>query len=132
VTRGGPLHLHGDIEVLDDQGNVILRDTRVALCRCGLSKHKPLCDDSHAAAGFAEEGVLREPDRVEDPGATGTGLRVTLRTHGPLEITGPFAIASADRKTLLAGTKTKLCRCGHSGAKPFCDGSHKRLETPLE
>jgi CDGSH-type Zn-finger protein/uncharacterized Fe-S cluster protein YjdI len=132
VTRHGPLHLRGEIEVTDEAGNVILRDTRVALCRCGLSKHKPLCDDSHAEGGFTEGGELREPERVEDPGATGTGLRVIARHAGPLELQGPFAIASADRKTLLAGTKTKLCRCGHSSAKPFCDGSHKRLEQPLE
>lgn len=132
VSKNGPLLLRGDIEVLDDSGNVMLRDTRVALCRCGLSKHKPLCDNSHTAADFSEEGLLREPERVEDPGAPGTGLRVAPHARGPLEITGPFAIASADRKTLLAGTKTKLCRCGHSGAKPFCDGTHKRLQTALE
>ena len=132
VTRRGPLHLRGDIEVLDDAGQVVLRDTRVALCRCGLSTHKPLCDNTHAAAGFQEDGLLREPERVEDPGATETKLRVVPRPGGPLELLGPFAIASADRKTMLAGTRTKLCRCGQSGAKPFCDGSHKRLEKPLE
>ena len=132
VTRRGPLHLRGDIEVQDAAGNVILRDTRVALCRCGRSKHKPLCDDSHTESGFAEDGAIRDETRVEDPGATGTVLRVVARHAGPLELLGPFAIASADRKTLLAGTKTKLCRCGGSNAKPFCDGSHKELEAPLE
>jgi CDGSH-type Zn-finger protein len=132
VTRRGPLHLRGDIEVLDDQGQVILRDTRVALCRCGLSTHRPLCDNTHAAAGFQEDGALREPERVEDPGASETKLRVVPRAGGPLELLGPFAIAGADRKTMLAGTRTKLCRCGQSGAKPFCDGSHKRLENALE
>ena len=132
VTKRGPVHLRGDVEIVDDSGQPILRDTRVALCRCGLSKNKPFCDDSHVEAGFAEDGAIGTPENVEDPGATGTGLRVVVHKGGPLELLGPFAIASADRKTLLAGTKTKLCRCGHSGAKPFCDGSHKRLETPLE
>jgi CDGSH-type Zn-finger protein len=134
VSRNGPTYLRGDIEMLDEQGDVRLRDTRVALCRCGLSKNKPLCDNAHVEAGFREAGAITDEDRVEDPGAEGARpseararLRVAPKENGPLELTGPFAISSADRKTVLAGTRTKLCRCGQSEAKPFCDGTHKRV-----
>lgn len=48
----GPLFLQGNLEVIDVQGTVIRRATRIALCRCGESKNKPYCDLSHRAAGF--------------------------------------------------------------------------------
>ena len=48
----GPLFVHGDIEVIDAEGNVMRRATRIALCRCGQSRNKPYCDLSHRAAGF--------------------------------------------------------------------------------
>jgi CDGSH-type Zn-finger protein/uncharacterized Fe-S cluster protein YjdI len=127
-SRNGPIYLRGDIEVQDGTGAVLLHDTRVALCRCGQSSHRPLCDNAHQAVGFREPGALSEPDRVEDPGAPDAKLRVFAREKGPLVLEGPFAIRSHDGKTMLAGTKTKLCRCGRSGAKPFCDGSHKQIE----
>jgi len=125
VSRNGPLYVRGDVEVMDDSGQVRLRDTRVALCRCGQSRNKPLCDNAHQAGGFHEPGAISEPDRVEDPGAPDGKLRVDARENGPLWLSGPFAIRSADGNTMLAGTKTKLCRCGQSQSKPFCDGSHK-------
>ena len=127
VSRNGPLMLRGDIEVLDETGEVRLRDTRVALCRCGLSRNKPLCDNAHREAGFREPGALAQTERVEDPGSIESRLRVTPRTNGSLMLEGPFAIRSADGQEMAGGTKTKLCRCGQSSAKPFCDGTHKRV-----
>jgi CDGSH-type Zn-finger protein len=127
VARDGPTYLRGDIEVLDDAGEVCLRDTRVALCRCGLSRNKPLCDNTHRAAGFHDPGTVQAQDSVQDAGATGSALRVIPERDGPIELSGPFALASADRKTVLAGTSTWLCRCGHSKSKPFCDNSHKQV-----
>lgn len=50
--RDGPLFLHGRVQILDRNGNVIREDTRVALCRCGHSRNKPFCDDSHYGVGF--------------------------------------------------------------------------------
>ena len=43
----GPLLLRGDVVVRDEAGNVLRRARRVALCRCGRSRNKPFCDNSH-------------------------------------------------------------------------------------
>ncbi|MFA7249757.1 MAG: (4Fe-4S)-binding protein [Dehalococcoidia bacterium] len=48
----GPLFIRGPFEVSDRRGNVVRRDTRMALCRCGHSHNKPFCDDSHYRVGF--------------------------------------------------------------------------------
>lgn len=55
VMPNGPLYLRGDLEIRRLDGTVVRRDTRVALCRCGRSKNKPYCDDSHLEAGFHAE-----------------------------------------------------------------------------
>jgi CDGSH-type Zn-finger protein len=99
----------------------------VALCRCGFSKRKPLCDNAHRAGGFHEPGAVHDEDSVQDPGTEGSTLRVIPHENASLELSGPFALGGADGSTLLAGTSTWLCRCGHSRSKPFCDGSHERV-----
>ena len=48
----GPLFVRGAVEMIDAEGNVTRKATRVALCRCGQSSNKPYCDLSHRAAGF--------------------------------------------------------------------------------
>jgi len=53
--------------------------------------------------------------------------KITARDNGPLLIEGDFEMCDmAGNKFGLAGrTSIKLCRCGHSANKPFCDGAHK-------
>ncbi len=59
----GPLYLRGDIELINDAGETIRHDTRMALCRCGESKSKPFCDNSHRLTGFSDTGAIgRVPD----------------------------------------------------------------------
>lgn len=53
-VRNGPHLLRGDIEIHDEHGRLLRRDTRVALCRCGRSAHMPFCDNSHRATRFRE------------------------------------------------------------------------------
>ena len=47
VSADGPLYAKGDLNIASETGEPILRETRAALCRCGHSRNKPLCDGSH-------------------------------------------------------------------------------------
>ena len=55
LRENGPLVIQGPIRIIDHLGNAFLippgKDT-IALCRCGQSKNKPVCDGSHRACGF--------------------------------------------------------------------------------
>ena len=125
-ARNGPTYLHGRLEVLDEAGDVLLRDTRMALCRCGRSAMKPFCDNSHEAIGFRESGELPANPPVNDLEAPDATLRVLPRPNASVELAGPFVLKGLGG-AIARGTSTKLCRCGQSGTKPFCDGSHERV-----
>jgi CDGSH-type Zn-finger protein len=47
VYPEGPLVLRGSFEVRQVDGTVVGTSRMVALCRCGRSALKPLCDGSH-------------------------------------------------------------------------------------
>ena len=99
---------------------------RATLCRCGRSANKPFCDNSHRAAGFAATG---EPATLEsEPLAErGGALAITPLTDGPLQMAGPLEICSGTGRTVIRVETARLCRCGASQTKPFCDGSHARV-----
>ena len=55
--------------------------------------------------------------------------KITIRNDGSIRVEGDFEIVDQDGKVYgLAGrNKIGLCRCGHSETKPFCDGTHKKI-----
>ncbi len=125
VSPNGPLYVRGQISVRSPGGETLLDETRVALCRCGASANKPLCDGAHEKAGFSDSG--RVPGD-HDPPAAGTGpLVVSLAAHGPLLLKGVFRLVDGAGAALPARGKAALCRCGQSASKPFCDGAHARV-----
>jgi CDGSH-type Zn-finger protein len=53
-------------------------------------------------------------------------VTITEYDGGPLLVRGDFELRRADGTVIDPGRATvALCRCGHSGRKPFCDGTHK-------
>ena len=56
--------------------------------------------------------------------------QITLRDNGPLLVDGDdLTVVDADGKTFaLSGRPVALWRCGASANKPFCDGSHGRVQ----
>lgn len=121
IDPDGPLYVRGDVKITTADDETVLEDTRVALCRCGLSDHKPFCDNSHEDE-FEDAGRLHDITLKGEAGANGA-LHITLAPDGPLLLEGAVTIEAQD--ATYSGSKGALCRCGHSGNKPFCDGSHK-------
>ena len=64
TADGGYMVSGGEFEVAWQNGNVIPTRSVVYLCRCGQSKNKPFCDDSHKATGFKS----REGDETAHKG----------------------------------------------------------------
>jgi CDGSH-type Zn-finger protein len=53
VYPDGPLLVRGPVELVDEHGvTIVVRRKTFALCRCGRTRTAPLCDGTHASAGF--------------------------------------------------------------------------------
>lgn len=118
IRENGPYAVHAALRLTGrDDG------FRVTLCRCGQSHNKPWCDSSHVAAGFMASG---EPmsGNVEPLVARDGPLDVTPMKNGPLRVRGNLEMCSGTGRTVARITEAKLCRCGQSKNKPFCDLSH--------
>ncbi len=117
----GPLAFLADLHVEGQKPRY-----RATLCRCGASKNKPFCDGSHVTIGFAASG---EPDTTPtDPlPVRGGPLVVTPLENGPLGVRGPLEVITGTGRTVRRTNGAKLCRCGGSANKPFCDGTHAKI-----
>lgn len=55
VYPDGPLVVQGAFQICSADGSPVATErTTLALCRCGRSRLKPLCDGSHRQARFAD------------------------------------------------------------------------------
>jgi CDGSH-type Zn-finger protein/uncharacterized Fe-S cluster protein YjdI len=117
IRENGPLALHAPLVL---RGAAV--GYRATLCRCGRSNNKPYCDGSHAGQ-FSASG---EPATGEiAPLAVRDGpLQVQPLPNGPLEVSGNLEICAGTGRTVARVTEVRLCRCGGSRNKPFCDGTH--------
>jgi uncharacterized Fe-S cluster protein YjdI len=70
--------------------------------------------------------------QVEGPGVPVTDEAVQLRTvpGGPLEVRGRYRLVRDDGTEVEGPARVAFCRCGRSANKPYCDGSHARLDSP--
>ena len=121
VRENGPVAFNAEIVL---SGAPI--GTRATLCRCGESKNKPYCDNSHAAAGFTATGEPATKESAQLAKRDGR-LEITPYPNGPLGVAGPVEIISGTGHTVNRVERTALCRCGHSANKPYCDGTHSRI-----
>ena len=120
LWENGPLELRGDLRLPGEEPR-----TRAVLCRCGETSNPPFCDGSHKN-GFEATGLPSETES-EELDATGGPLEIQVTEDGPIAMKGNLEVLGSDGRRVTCGTKAFLCRCGASGNKPFCDGSHKAV-----
>ena len=70
---------------------------------------------SYKVAGQAEEVVVEDEQLVE------------VAPNGPLMVYGNIKVKTPDGKEATKNRVTAFCRCGASGNKPYCDGSHQKV-----
>ena len=121
TREAGPYAVRGDIRLDGESVHY-----RAALCRCGASKNKPHCDGSHREVGFSATG--EPPTSAADmlPARDGP-LEIDPEIDGPLQVRGNLEIISGTGRVVSRVTQARLCRCGGSNTKPFCDGTHARI-----
>ena len=84
--------------------------------------HDRVVPETTPAPGDVTDEQVRDLPPADEPTATITPYR-----DGPLIVRGDFRLQDTDGNEIDPGRKTvALCRCGKSGIKPFCDGTHKR------
>jgi CDGSH-type Zn-finger protein/uncharacterized Fe-S cluster protein YjdI len=124
IANNGPLYFEGDLTITGLSENMPGVRFRAALCRCGDSRNKPFCDNTHEKNEFRDRGALGDSGQAALE-STGGPLEVKPAPDGPLLVTGNFTIRTGAGREGWKGTKAALCRCGASKNKPFCDGAHK-------
>ena len=79
------------------------------------------------AAGYVK--ASGEPETLpSEPLAVRNGvLTVDPERNGPFRVTGNLEICTGTGRTVDRVTSARLCRCGHSATKPFCDNTHLRI-----
>lgn len=125
----GPVYLRGELEIRTADGSVV-EETRLALCRCGASAHKPFCDGRHEKIAFSAGAPIPEGPIEEElePGP----LVLTVRPNASIGLQGPYRALDPDGTPRVVRAKGSLCRCGASENKPWCDGSHKTIAFEAE
>ena len=122
VREGGPYAFRGDLSI---DGKPI--GYRATLCRCGASKNKPFCDSSHHDAAFDASGEPPTANKTDMLEVRDGEIEITPTLNGPLMVRGNIEIISGTGRVIARQQAARLCRCGHSNTKPFCDGTHVKV-----
>jgi len=123
VFDDGPLGVEELETLTNSKGDELDVKKRIALCRCGGSQNKPFCDGTHKKIGFSS--IIEKSESDQENNESRRAIKIFM--NGPYEVSGDIELNINDEMSLSNDDPYYLCRCGASENKPFCDGSHKKI-----
>ncbi len=66
-------------------------------------------------------------DEADKPAEAVVETIVETTLNGPLLVYGNISVKNHQGNTVQKNKVTAFCRCGASGNKPYCDGSHTKI-----
>jgi len=55
-------------------------------------------------------------------------INIQIKPNGPILVTTDCLITHSNGEQEIKKGSTTLCRCGASGNKPYCDGTHRKID----
>ena len=125
IRPDGPYRVEGGVPLEGPDGQAYELKPAYSLCRCGQSSNKPYCDGTHKECGFvgAESADSAGSGEAAVAGEVRAALIHVVR-DGPYEVIGVPSLTFSDGRVCQRRPYYRLCRCGASKSKPFCDDSH--------
>lgn len=123
IRPNGPYRVEGGVPLEGTEGQPYELKPAYSLCRCGKSANKPYCDTTHKECGFVGTEVA-DPSGVGPPKAVEEASVIRVVRDGPYEVFGALTLTYSDGRICEERSFYRLCRCGASKSKPFCDDSH--------
>ena len=114
------LCFHGLPEVFDPKARPWINAKGADTQRIAEQVNK--CPSGALSFYYNEEGPAsrKQPQAVEE-------RLVEALPNGPLLVHGKITVRHSDGSTTQKEKSTAFCRCGSSGNKPFCDGTHRKV-----
>ena len=126
IRPDGPYRVEGGVPLEGPDGTPFELKPAYSLCRCGKSSNKPYCDATHKECGFVGAETA-DPGSFGEPAVDGGELEasvIRVVRDGPYEVFGAPTLMYSDGRICEERSFYRLCRCGASKSKPFCDDSH--------
>lgn len=77
-------------------------------------------------SGALDYELADEPAKLPIESSQQTEIQVNAR--GPLLIKGELTVTLPDGTVEMKSNTTAFCRCGESKNKPYCDGTHRKVQ----
>jgi CDGSH-type Zn-finger protein len=128
IRPNGPYRVEGEVPLEGPDGTPYESKPAYSLCRCGRSANKPYCDTTHKECGFVGTETADSPSEAPPlPEKTVEAAVIRVVRDGPYEVIGLPALAFSDGRVVQTRPYYRLCRCGASKTKPFCDDTHLEI-----